>query len=124
MHLTQTQNLCKIREKKIRKEIYYIRIGYFETKVTHLEVDESVDEADDDSDDFGGGGGFSGGLFFGGLPLGAGVFFGVVVFFVGVSSSLSDELSGEKMLFFFELAGDFVLVLLALFLLAAALFIC
>lgn len=109
-------------------------IGIFEQNrrktSTDLEVDESVDEADDDSEDLlvvgGGGGGFSGGLFFGGRPLGAGAFFGVEFFFVGDwSSSLSDEFSGEKMLFFFELAGDFALaLLLALFLLAAALFIC
>lgn len=95
-------------------------------KTTNLDVDESLVDAEDDSVVLTGLLGFSGGLFFGGRPLGAGGFFVCGGFFAGASSSLSDVLSGEKMLFFFELAGDlaFVLLLLLLFRLAAALFNC
>lgn len=120
--------------ESLRKQQYFIKIEKLnaiemEETITYLELVESVDDAVDDSDDFSAG--FSGGFCFGGLPLCAGGFdFVGGGFFVGVSSSLSDELSGEKMLFFFELAGDlafdllFVLLLLLLFRLAAALFIC
>lgn len=73
----------------------------------YLDEDELLDSlAVDDSELFAVAG-FSTGLGFGGRPLGFGAGFalGGGAFLRAASASLSDELSGEKMLFFFEVSA-------------------